>query len=136
MQYLKEMRCEIDNELELKRLSEAEAEMRKRERYKKGLPDGVHIPSRNAGIRDYRIDADTTAYQTLELLLRGLFVKFGSRASRSVLFQEMHGVDDSVRSDWNKGYYTLLKHELDNYNDRWKHLNIDKHNDDRTNKRI
>ena len=129
LQYLKEMRCEIDNELELKRLSEAEAEMRKRERYKKGLPDGVHIPSRNAGIRDYRIDADTAAYQTLELLLRGLFVKFGSRASRSVLFQEMHGVDDSVRSDWNKGYYTLLKHELDNYNDRWKHLNIDKHND-------
>lgn len=92
------------------------------------LPDGVHISSRNVGIRDYLIDTDTPAYQKLEQLVRGLFVKFGSNANHTDLFQEIHCVDDNVRSDWNEKYYNRLKQELDKYADRWKHLNIDKHN--------
>lgn len=40
----------------------------------------------------------------------------------------MHCVDNNVRSDWNEKNYNLLKQELDKFADRWKHLNIDKHN--------
>ena len=127
-QYMKDMRCKIDDELEQDRLRKIEREKAERERYKMGLPDGVHIPSRNVGIRDYLIDTDTPAYQKLEQLVRDLFVKFGSTATHTDLFQEMHCVDDNVRSDWNEKYYNQLKQELDKYADRWKHLNIEKHN--------
>ena len=128
LQYLKDMRCKIDDELEQERLRKIEREKEERERYKMGLPDGIHIPSRNVGIRDYLIDTDSVAYQKLEQLVRDLYVKFGSKANYSDIFQEMHGVNDTVRSDWNEKYYNLLKEELGKHADRWKHLNIDKHN--------
>lgn len=128
LQYLKDMRCKVADELEQDRLRKIEREKEERERYKKGLPDGVHIPSRNVGIRYYLIDTEVPAYQKLERFVRDLFVKFGSKANYSDIFQEMHGVDDDVRTDWNDKYYNQLKQELEKYADCWKRLKIDKHN--------
>ena len=126
LQFFREMHCKIDDELEQERLRTLEREKRMRERYKMVLPDGVHIPSRNVGIRDYLIDMDTPAYQKLELLLRELFVKYGNKADRSELYRELHGVQKSVRSDWNEKYYNQLKQELNKRADRWERLEPNK----------
>ena len=106
---MKDIRCKIDDELEQDRLRKIERENEERERYKMALPDGVHIPSRNVGIRDYLIDTDTPAYHKLEQLARDLFVKFGSNANHTDLF---HCVDDKVRSDWNEKYYNQRNRSL------------------------
>ncbi|MEE5993859.1 MAG: AAA family ATPase [Oscillospiraceae bacterium] len=128
LQYLKEMRRIIDDELEQERLKKEAEKERIRKRYKMNLPEHVHIPSRNAGIRDYLINPNNAAYLEREQLLRELFIKFGNKVSHSDLFQEMHGVDDAVKSDWNDENYNLLKRELKEHSNHWKRLDIDKNN--------
>ena len=83
------------------------------------------IPSMNAGLHTYEMHRDSEDYRSRELLLKQLFLKFGTAATQYDIYEALQGIDRSVGTSLQREDISALKDLAESMPEKWKDCFVD-----------